>query len=101
MAEVVGSIPIAPTKIVVGGSFAIRRQQLVYEDLRPRSINLRLSPLYLTIHRIVNPDGTLYRAFIAPPETRRPATSHNVDIGSRYRASTRRGCPLQAPCPYP
>ena len=33
MAEVVGSIPIAPTKIVAGGSFAIRRQQSVQKDL--------------------------------------------------------------------
>lgn len=56
MAEVVGSIPIAPTKIVVGGSFAIRRQQLVHKDLRPRSINLRLNPLYL----IVYPDGIIH-----------------------------------------
>ena len=101
MAEVVGSIPIAPTKIVVGGSFAIRRQQLVHKDLRPRSINLRLNPLYLIVHRIVYLDGIIHRAFIAPPESRRPATSRNVDIGSRYRASTRRGCPLRAPCPDP
>ena len=60
MAEVVGSIPIAPTKIVVGGSFAIRRQQSVHEDLRPRSINLRLNPLYLIVHRIVYPDGIIH-----------------------------------------
>ena len=60
MAEVVGSIPIAPTKIVVGGSFAIRRQQLVHKDLRPRSINLRLNPLYLIVHRIVYPDGIIH-----------------------------------------
>lgn len=33
MAEVVGSIPIAPTKVVAGGSFAIRRQQSVKKEL--------------------------------------------------------------------
>ena len=101
MAEVVGSIPIAPTKIVVGGSFAIRRQQLVHKDLRPRSINLRLNPLYLIDPPDRIPGRNHTRAFIAPPESRRPATSRNVDIGSRYRASTRRGCPLRAPCPDP
>ena len=76
MAEVVGSIPIAPTKIVVGGSFAIRRQQLVHKDLRPRSINLRLNPLYLIIHRIVYPD----RIFTArlTPRLRVDALQHRI-----------------------